>query len=397
MKFSDITNYFKEKKVYSLALYQSDEQLLVDGLLVSVKKKGELEILEKMHFGRLEEFLEIANTNYPVVFNFYGKGTNSKKVENKRGYLQKILFRSNPADFYFYEVQYDDYIFISVARREVLEMALTSFREKELYVVDFTIGAFPLQMIHRSFPSIKEMCNRDQQLIFEKGLVSFQERSGKEEENYNIENERFTEKELPAFANLLSYQYGAKNNEAVNLRLETNREEFKFKGWLHKFGAVAIILLLLSLTIGHFTKIYYQQKLVEIKQRSFYMQTKIARIQSLENEIKNKKEILNASGFGAIGFLSKYSSEIVNDVPKEIVLDLLEVQPLKNRVKPNEEVLLQNEFIEIGGISSDELAFNDWLQHLDQKKWVKKLEISSYEKTNKNGDKFELLLQINSK
>lgn len=394
MIFESVIRYFKEKKFYSLALYNGENGIQIDGLFISIKESEELEIEKRLKFEHLEGFFQSANKQYPVVFNFYGHGTTSKKVENKTGYLKKILFRSDPEDFYFYELSRENYMYISMARKGLIDDLLNSFLKNEFYVVDFTIGPFVLNAIHTTFLKSNLLSNYTHKIIYEEDLLSFEEKKKLSSEKFQIEKEELHSGTLPALASFLKYFYNRKNTEVSNSKLRLNQEEFNYRQWFQKFGPIVLGVVLLILVLGHFLKEHYRQRLAELETRSLYIQEQVTQIKNLETEIQNKKEIVRASGFGAIGLLSKYSSQIAHEVPPEIVLNILKVQPLDGRVKLGEKILLQNGIVEIGGTTSDESVFNEWLQELNNKKWVGSLEISNYEYTERNLNTFSIILQI---
>src|SRR5690606_30482121 len=109
---------------------------------------NEFFIRERITSSDFEELKAKISNNLPIVLNIDGEGIITKQVEKTKGYLQSIIFKSNPEDFYIFEYHQENQIFISLTRKKNIQAILENFLTSGFYVVNVSIGPYILALIY---------------------------------------------------------------------------------------------------------------------------------------------------------------------------------------------------------------------------------------------------------
>src|SRR5690606_38257781 len=109
---------------------------------------NEFFIRERITSSDFEELKAKISNNLPIVLNIDGEGIITKQAQKAKGYLQSIIFKSNPEDFYIFEYHQEDQIFISLTRKKNIQAILENFSANGFYVVKVSIGPYILALIY---------------------------------------------------------------------------------------------------------------------------------------------------------------------------------------------------------------------------------------------------------
>jgi len=353
---------------------------------------NELFVTKKFSTLSFEGLKSKLDEKYPVILVFSGKGVLNKKVKRTPDYKSKVLLNVNLSEFYFYEYQQKNDVYISVVRKSMVTTELESFANEKFLIVDYSIGVFP-SIVLKSFVNKEVFASGNVVLNFiGNELDSFSKNS--EEKTEQVGNQELSAYEIPLFATGLNYYYPNAQLVYDADFLTVNRQEKNFKKYFELIGGVLLgsffVLLLLSyLLLG-----YYNDKKVETNASLGMLQDTYSKVKVLEKERDDKKAILNESGVFTSSFLSYYINELTTDLPQTISLSEFLLFPNTKKIKQSEKVLFKTNTIIIKGVSSSNLNFNDWYKGLKKIAWMSKIDIVTYNKNKQNQHDFEIKILI---
>ena len=353
---------------------------------------NELFVTEKFSGLSFEGLQSKLDKKYPVILVFSGKGVLNKKVKRTPDYKSKVLLNVNTSEFYFYEYQQKTEVFISVARKSIVNAELELFANNKFLIVDYSIGVFSSVLL-KSFVNKEVLASDDVVLSFTGNeLDSFSKST--EEEMELIGEQQLSAHEMPLFATGLNYYYPNEKLVYDADFLTINREEKNFKKYFELLGGAVLGSFFLLLLLSYLLLGYYNDKTVEANTSLDMLQDTYSRVKVLKKERDDKKAILNESGVFTSSFLSYYINELTTDLPKTISLSEFLLFPNTKKIKQSEKVIFKANTIMIKGMSSSNLNFNNWYKGLKKVSWMSKIDIVTYNKNRQNQYDFEIKILI---
>lgn len=364
-------------------------------LLTTQFKDDELSILDRKSFSKLDEStVKYLKKDYPLILHLDGDIIISKETQNVTGYRNNLIFKSNTDDFYFYEFHQENEIYASLTRKDTILNFLDIINGYDKYVDYISFGPFVLP----NLKSILEQQNTIKSSFYE---VSFESNDiinfEKKETNYysyNIGNETINEKETVLIASLIEYLFPNPKIKFDSDYLLENKEQSKYKKLFKFYGAAVLIFMVLALFSSHFILQNSIKDLAEKESLASLSSQKLVQLDELKAERILKEKVLLSSGVIDKYYVTKYFSDIGNTVPNSISLDFIIVKKPSKKIKPNEKPLFNLNEIEIGGYTSDDSSFNDWVKTLRDISWIKKIEIIEYNEDAKSKNSFLLNIKI---
>jgi len=353
---------------------------------------NELFIEEKYEHLSYEQLQSTLNKKHPVLLVFSGKGILNKKVKRTPDYKSKVLLNVNSDEFYFYEFQKKNEVFISIARKTLVEEQLELFANTAFLVIDYSIGVFSSVLL-QPFVNKEAFASGDVVLNFTGNeLDSFSKNT--EEKIELIGEQQLLANEMPLFATGLNYYYP---NEQLVYDIDFltgNRQEKNFKKYFNLFGGILLGGFFLLLLLSYLLLGYYNNKTVEANASLEMLQDTYTKVKVLKKERDDKKAILSESGVFTSSFLSYYINELTTDLPKTISLSEFLLFPSTKKIKQSEKVVFKTNTIILKGVSSSNLNFNEWYKELKKTSWMSKIDIVVYNKKRQNQYDFEIKIII---
>jgi len=168
------------------------------------------------------------------------------------------------------------------------------------------------------------------------------------------------------------------------------KERFVFK----RFSAAMLIFFLTILSANYFYLNSLNAQIVENSSRLSLNETQLSQLAQLKEEKQRKENLLRSSGLLRNSFLSFYLMELSTSVPPTISFDRMEVRPLLNEIKDKHRIEFMEQLITLEGKSKSSQILQKWIDELEEKEWVNKVEILSYEFIKGVGN-FELQITLN--
>jgi len=353
---------------------------------------NELFIEEKYEHLSYEQLQSTLNKKHPVLLVFSGKGILNKKVKRTPDYKSKVLLNVNSDEFYFYEFQKKNEVFISIARKTLVEEQLELFANTAFLVIDYSIGVFSSVLL-QPFVNKEAFASGDVVLNFTGNVLdSFSKNT--EEKIELIGEQQLLANEMPLFATGLNYYYP---NEQLVYDIDFltgNRQEKNFKKYFNLFGGILLGGFFLLLLLSYLLLGYYNNKTVEANASLEMLQDTYTKVKVLKKERDDKKAILSESGVFTSSFLSYYINELTTDLPKTISLSEFLLFPSTKKIKQSEKVVFKTNTIILKGVSSSNLNFNEWYKELKKTSWMSKIDIVVYNKKRQNQYDFEIKIII---
>lgn len=356
------------------------------------KENTNLSIVEKFTVNHIEGLKEKLTKETPVILSFTGKGIINKQVKNQVGYLKEILFNATVEDFYIYEVIQNSNRFVSLVRKEAIDVIFESFSKEGFAVIDYSIGPF-IGFLSKSLIG-NDFKSYDSELFFENQyLIGFQ-KTDIQKESFYMDDEPITNIQIPLFSSLIQHLYPSENVIYDAKVLSSNKEELKCKKVFDSLAIFFGIFFLLTLLISYLLLNFYNKKHVSYESELFNLNQTYNQFKKLESDKLKKQLILQQSGVLKEEFLTYYLYQITSSVPREISLTSATLNPIQKKIKNFEKISFQLNSIQIKGNSISGNAINEWINFLKSEKWVSKVEILDFSNSYRNKGEFTLKLDI---
>lgn len=382
------------KRVFAVGVVAGDHNSTFTVVEAHIKKE-ELHIQNKYTVESLELLLEGLPKNVPIVLSFSGQKVITKENVLTENYKAKILFNADPNDFYWFELVQREKVFASIVRKEDIDVLLEQFESAGLSVLNLNIGPLGVHSLKPLLGQNPTIDLGDYVLEFTKDELKSVKKTKEQtpSKSYSFDGEELSIEYLLPFAAIVNHIYPSKDVIPGDDFLQQSREDFKFKKAFNTLGLVVMAGFLLLLSLSYVLLGYYQDKYMDLQVELGEQNVAYNKLIALENDKKNKEEILNESGLTDSNFLSFYAFQITQKIPEDITLTDLRIFPTAQRIKPKERVLFQNDLIHIGGNALSNSSFTEWIKHLKQLNWIENLEIADFT-NNGNSNVFELKLTV---
>lgn len=356
------------------------------------KKQHEFSIGKRFETNQLADVCKEIEPKYRVLLHFSGVGILNKEVELTTNYRQKLLFKSNPDAFYFYEVHQEKTIFVSMCRKKIIDLYLEQFKSKKYHIVDLAIGPF-VNYTLRSFLSDQTIISNLSKITVSQNTITNFEMLNDENTtiSYQIDDLTFHTKEIALFAMVVQYHI---REEAIQFEapfLQENKTDFTYYKATKSAGIAGVSVLLLGILLGHFLLNRYQTKAANEQAMVAEVKEIQQNIHLLTQQKQDKEEIIATSGLFNPKFLTSYFYDIGNSVDIHTKLSSMTMTPLTKKMRADKEVQFFKNQIHVEGMTNNDTDFEQWIARLNEKTWIKKIEIQSYTEVRKSKEKSFLI------
>ncbi|MBC8756048.1 hypothetical protein H2O64_15325 [Kordia sp. YSTF-M3] len=370
-------------------LHEDEVQFCV---LTIHKKQNEFSVGKRFESNKIEAIFKEIESKYPVLLHFSGVGILNKSVERVANYKQKLLFKSNPDDFYFYELHQEQTIFVSMCRKKIIDAYLEQFSVKKYHVLDIAIGPFVNYVLRPFLSNQTIISNLSSITLSQNDSIDFEVLDEVNDNTlYQIEDLMFTHKEIALFAMILQYHI---QEEAIQLEapfLQKNKTDFTYYKATKLAGITGVFMLLLGILLGHFLLNQYQTKVANEQAIVAEVKEIQENIQLLTKQKYDKEEIIATSGLFNPKFLTSYFYDIGNSVDKHTKLSSMAITPVTKKMRADTEVAFFKNQIHVEGLANNDTDFEQWIARLNEKLWVKKTEIEAYITVRRSSQKSFLI------
>ncbi|GAA3591059.1 hypothetical protein Q4Q39_15775 [Flavivirga amylovorans] len=395
MLLKKLTNILDDNKKYYALSISNVNGVLEYYLITLLFKDNELKVEGRFKSKDIDDtFKTHINKNYPVILHIEGDSIINKHVENKAGYRKKIIFKSNLDDFYFYEYKQEETVFVSVARKELIDAFIKEINILNVFVVHLSYGPFVmanLLSVIKDYSSISSVNYAIE--IKENKILSFKNKSNSKNQ-YTINGDTFNEYEIPLIGAFFSYKFPNNIIDFDTDFLSHNTSEFKYKKWFKIACVFSLFFFLVTLFSSHLLYNSYINTLVEKESVYALSQQTAIELNELREEKKLKEKILQTTNISNKSFITRYVADIGNSTLPEITLKKIHVIPKLKKIEHGKKIDFHFNVISIAGNVTNDEVFNRWVKQIKTLEWIEKLDIVAYSQESKIMNEFILKIEI---
>lgn len=393
MELPSFSSLLLGKQYISIEHFSLNNEEKIAVLLVE-KKKKELVIVKKngvSYSKTLAEkwdkslpFFLVVNTNQVIQKEVLGIDSSDEKL------LQKGFPNTNWEEFYFEIWRLKTKSIVAISRKVYIEELLSNYHKQGISIAGITLGICSIVEII-NFSEENELFTNHQTISWSEETPIITANTASLDSNYDINGLTIQNSHLLAFAGILrlllnrNATSGNLNNYSNQLYENYNQRSFFSKGIKIMIGALLAILLINFLIFTHYFKL--AQETTENLMLSKFsveevMETK-KRIQEKEQKVKNVMAVTSTQS-------SLYINEITKRIPSSILLTELVYHPLEKIIKAEEPILIQEKTITVSGTTIDNNAFTNWVESIEQLKWIHQIVITRFGKNELNETEFSI-------
>ncbi|MFT5819686.1 MAG: hypothetical protein ACI8ZM_000911 [Crocinitomix sp.] len=358
------------------------------------QSKGEIDFVARgERISDLDALIKATSNRHPILLHFTGKGILNRKAVFQENYQHSILLNGNLDAFYFSDYIEKQNVFSSVIRKDVVDEYVRQFTEKKCQIISISSGPFHAAILNGVLKKETLTIGNTKLQFQENLLTSFSKITEEENESRSIllGGETIPNKLIvcaavgAAFFNPIE-QLVHPVNETI---FSETKEEAKQKNIFIRFGMGMMLFFLLLLFANHLYLGHLNQEVVDNSVYLMAYDEQLTLIADLDDEKSRKEKLLQSSGLLNKNFLSFYLMEIANSVPAEITFDEIVLRPLKEDIKQRKKIAFEEHLVLVNGRSQTSHILSKWIEEVEQKDWLSKVDILSYD-YEKNEGVFEL-------
>jgi len=371
----------------------AEVHMLADGTFtirvveLSLHKKL-IHISSKKAYTVTPDQIKIPGLQGPVAITMTGKGVLIRKtalLETITEQSLKQLFPGfKPEEFYLQHFRSGGNSFIAFVRKEIADPIIAAFKKQGIQVLLLGLGPFVVDQVIPQLNHYGGSLNFDGHqlpLDQEKAWLDYSYQAGTGSDfELKIDSELMEEQFLLAYASafqlLLNDRLELIAVESEQIRQDlvelTAKLKFKHRGMLILFFFFA--LLLINFLLFSFYNAANQQLAGKAGQRSDLFTDR----QKLEAEVKEKEAQVKLIGWNHGLSYAYLCDQIGQTIPAAVTLSELSIGGLKEEFGSAQKVSPKTGRMKITGQSASVYIIHDWIYALQQKRWVKAVQLESY-------------------
>lgn len=395
--FSKALKYMKYGSYYAAVEHQSNDDNKL-ALLVLKKEKNEFKVETQKKLSSIKEVAETLNKNqhlYLAVNNNQVLSKSVKKELNEDKALQNGYSTIKISDFYYEIVQLEDCTHISICRKEYIQKLIDDYKQQHLNIIGFTLGNSAV--IHLlPFLESTSISTSNASLAIANNLISSIDLIDKVDEHpYLINGIEILNNYTLSLAAIISYySNGIKTASNFNSYNTLISKEFAQKRFFSLGLKTGLAVLFISLLVNFLLFDYYNGHNETLIQNSQINQSYKEQLLLLNNELNNKKKLVDDIANSTTSKTSFYFDQIGMSVPTTISLNSIGYQPVLKKIEDGKKIVLSEQTLLIKGSSSNGENFSNWVKGLEKFDWIKSVDIVDYGTGKKLGTMFELRIAL---
>lgn len=373
-------------------------------LKLSLNKKLIQIDVKKRYEGSLTKIITDPLTE-PLAITLTGKGVLIKKTSRldviSEGSLQHLFPAFKLAEFYVQHFLAGEHSFIAIVRKEIADAVIEVFKKQGVQIFMLSLGPFVVDQV------IPQINAYEGALKFDGHQVTLN--ADKEWSTYTyaadvksgfplkIDIETIQEEFLLAYATAFQFILNDKldpivaDSDTLSEKLTELGAKLKFK----KYGSLALFFFFGVLMLNFLVLSTYNSNNQELMSKAGQQSYIYENRQKLEEEVKGKENLVKKLGWNKGYSYAYLCDQIGRSVPKEVLLDELLINPLSGSAAGLiKETQLETGSMMIKGQTSSVYAINNWIYDLQQKSWVKNVQLEKYTADDqKEAQVFTILLK----
>lgn len=307
--------------------------------------------------------------------------------------IQNTFQNLNLKDFYYSVNSYNNTVFVTICRKVYVDDIIDRYKKKGIDVIGFSIGN---TIVENIIPYIEEthfFTSNAKVTLSNEEIITID--SIFEQEYYIINELDVSSNDIvPLSGVLFGYFQGEKNITGFQGKIAELKKDFLDKR-IFKVGLnFSLGLLLIILLINFLLFSSYSTKVNHLNSDLLIDENQKAKVTQLQEQIRVKEDLIKDLNNVLQSEISKYIDEIAVTVPKTILLDELNYQPLKSSVRFDKEMLFNKGSIVVKGTTKKDAEFSSWTGKFGKKKWIEEIIFQDFSNSKKGTSNFEFLIKI---
>lgn len=369
---------------------------MINILLLKHQKK-ELHIDKEISVQKIEETKNHIGDKQHAYLIVNDAKVIGKKINEKLDLLKAVqaAFPNIKLDEFYYEsYSNENDTFVNVCRKDYVHKLLRSYKEQKISILGISLGNNIVNTILPYYDG-KNIETSNAELALKNGQIAdIVPSNGQEDRNCIINGLTLRSKSINAFSGIVLYlsqlETTANNFSDIIHNLKTNFNQRKiFENGLKFVLGFLFTILLVNFLI--FT--YYNDKINKVSSELMINQQYELKLNQLKTEVDKKKKIVDEINSADSNQVSYYLDGISKSIPKSILLNEINFQPIKN-IKQEKEIEIETLRIILNGSSTKGEAFSSWIAHLESLEWINEVSVSSYGLNKKSVNEFELKIML---
>ncbi len=358
-------------------------------------EKQELTIGKRNEDSELKSFLAKLPKDNPVALTLTGKHVLNKKIAGtddwQPGMLSAVFPDLKVEQFYIQYFKGLKDSWVAIVRKDIADELIRGIKAAGLKALALNLGPFPVA------PVLRQLNNYNNQIVFDGHRIAYNQEQQWAGYSYipgdqaefplKIGIESIQQQHLLAYStafNLALHEVLPEHGvlaHAIQEELAEFKEEKKFK---HR-GLVFLISLFMLLLINFLLFQYYQGQNETLLSRVNRSAASTEQLEDKESAIR-KNEVLLGDLHWNKGFsMAWLADQIGQTVPSSVLLHELSINPQKVKKSSTENVQYEVGNIVVRGQTSDLKQVNNWIYELQDKDWVKQVELKNFSVADEEG------------
>ncbi|WP_121810193.1 hypothetical protein [Mucilaginibacter kameinonensis] len=388
-----LDRFYEIKQAGGLALtIRKDGNPSADYCQVALEGKN-LSLEKKITGLEFQELGKQISSAVPLSINISGRGVLYKQLDRAAeitsANFSVVLPNADMDDFYVQHFPSGNYSFVAVIRKAEADKWLDLIREQGLFPLMLSLGPFPTDHI------LPQLNIYNEEIIFGGIKIERSENKHWEKLSFNdsfqaiyaikVENEVLDQQLIVAYGTAFQLLFAGKLDQVKtnvpDLELAFSRlishRKFKAKGMI----VLAIFFVLLLANFMWLSSLNAENtRLAAEVSTSARTSTDL---QALTDQIRQKESLLIALGWDSGINKSGLIDQAMALMPAELTLKQIDINPVNATAGHGFGGLkFQDRKMLIRGESAQVIPVNEWVARLKSKKWVKGVELESYNFSN---------------
>ncbi|WP_340064275.1 hypothetical protein [Ascidiimonas aurantiaca] len=307
--------------------------------------------------------------------------------------VQRIFPDLNPDEFYLEVRKFKEVTALSICRKTYVDQLLNELKGSKINSIGFSLGPQPLSWLLEVTTYSSFAYNGHELHILEKETRI--EPASDPNKEYDINGIHTSGTYLLSLGAALAPFFNT-DTEATNFGevLQTFKSEHKNRTFFKNFARFAVAILLVTLLINFFVFNHYYQKTEALQQTLQVNDANRTKLLKLNEEVTQKQKLVEDMIASSSSRSSFYLDQIISLMPSTLLLNEVDYQPIKKRVKENEEILVFENQMRMYGTSVSSEDFSTWIEQLERLDFTNTVEVINYGQTGKTEAGFALSISL---
>ena len=365
-------------------------------LLSLKKKKQELDIVKEETFSNVDSLFTSLKGIKHLFLILTHEQVLTKQVHFTHIARESVVKTAFPNisinDFYYEVLDNGMFSLVSICRKEVVDKLIVQFREKGISVVQFSLGDTCFQKL---LPFLNDFQFHTSSGVFdvENHKVRSWSKSQGVHKTYHVNGLTVPSNQLLPLAGIISYCNGvqiSEEDETQKSLVKEYQQRRIFQVGL-RVGLGSILVLLL---INFFVFSSYRSRAATLEDELTLNEVYKKQLVSMTDLVSRKKMLVESMNSVSNSKVIWYVDQIAQSVPKTILLNQIQFQPVVRSIKKDKSIVFQTHQILVEGISKDDTDFTHWTDELGRLDWIEKVAIKSLEGESTRYTHFDFIIQI---